>query len=305
MGISESIKRGLRLLSETFEEGMDFGKKNFLGVIKYLVVSSLAMLGIGAAGGILAAIAYLGIRLAASSLAPGAGETVNIFAMASAAVIALAGIVAGYTYSLAANLGAVQYIYSGKKRGYFEGENVGVAFGWSAFIVGALVLLVIGVLGGVYAVRAIAPGSPAIILLILGVAGIAVAGAILLAMAFYYSRQELAVNKRGPLEAIGASWELVKGNFWETVVFGLMLYILSEIAMGIPSFFLSLGMQLGMGLMALGPILIAVGVAVLGVFLIAMIAVGFLVEAGALILKVKFYKKIAGGDGGAKTRKAS
>ncbi len=305
MGIADSIKRGLRHTSRVFEEAVDFGREGFIGVITYLVVSSLAMLGIAAAAGIIAVIAYVGISFAALSLAPGYSAVGNIAAMAVSVLLALAGVVAGFAYSLAANFGAIGYVYSGKKGEYFGSSNLEVAWKWSLFIVGAIVLLALVAIGGAYAARALIIGPVVGLLLLLLLMGLVGAGVMLAIVALYYSHQELAINKRGPLEAIRASWNLLKGNFWESLVFGLILYVLSEIVMGIPYFFLSLGMQAGLGMMALGPLMIGVGGIVLIFFLLLMIALGFAVEAGALILKVKFYKKIAGGGQEAKTKKAS
>ncbi|MBN2122316.1 hypothetical protein JW721_04670 [Candidatus Micrarchaeota archaeon] len=305
MGIADSIKRGLRHSSKVFEEAVDFGKGGFVGVIIYLAVSSLAMLGIAAAAGIVAVIAYVGISFVVLSLAPGYSVIGNIGAMAVSVLIALTGVVAGFSYSLAANFGAIEYVYSGKRGGYFEPSNLEVAWKWSLFIVGAIVILALVATGGVYAARVLQIGPVVGLLLLIGLMGLAGAGAILAIVALYYSHQELAVNKRGPLEAARASWNLLKANFWESLVFGLILYVLSEIVMGIPYFFLSLGMQAGLGMMALGPLMIGVGGLVLAIFVLLMIALGFIVEAGALILKVKFYKKIAGGKEEAKTKKAS
>jgi hypothetical protein len=305
MGIAESISRGLRLSSKTFDEGMVFGKKNIIGVIKYLIVSSLAMLGIGAAAGILAVIAYISVSFAFISLAPGYSGMGSVAAMAVSALIALAGVVAGYAYSLAANFGAIRFIYSGKKGGYFEPGNLEAAWKWSLFIVGAIIVLALAAIGGAYALGMSLVGPLVGVLLVVAIMGIILGGVLLMVVALYYSQQELAVNGRGPIEAIGASWNMVKGNFWETVVFGMIIYVLSEIVMGVPYFLLSLGMQAGVGLMALGPLMIAVGMAVLGICMLLLIALGLLVEAGALILKVKFYKKIAGGKREARTKIAS
>lgn len=284
MGIMESLGRGFNLFSESLNGGVAFGKdrENFVSVLKYLVVSSLVGFAAWMVAAALAGIAFF-------FLLPSTGWWV----MAPVALICLLLVVGGYTYSYAANFGAMQFIYSGKKVGYFEDRNLRAACEWSLLVV-ALTAIVLGLLAAALFTGVLKQEGIAGIFIFFGGIVLWLALVLIFVIVTYYALQELAIRREGAIGAIGASWKLVRENFWETIVLAVFLYVISEVVMLIPSLILSFIIQGAAMLFLLGIAGIVVGAGILVLVFLLVLALGFLVEAVMLIVKVGFYKRIAG-----------
>jgi hypothetical protein len=288
MGIGESIGRGLKLLQESLEEGINFGKKreNFVSVLKYLLVSALAVLAAWILVLILGIIAFLLL-----------GAGISVWALVPIGLVAIVCLVGGKIYAQASGLAAIQYIFSGKKRGYFEKGNLGIAFRWVLFMVAVVAALVaLMLVPALISMAGWGGGIMSAVSLAISIIGalLVIAGLLFYVVFAYYAQQELAVKRLGPVEAIKGSMRLVKKNFWETVTFALVIYFLSQVVVGIPMAIGSVGLQIGVGMLALGP-LAFLGIILMVLFVLLIMAAAFVVEAGELIIKVGFYRRVAGG----------
>ncbi len=287
MGIGKSLKKGMHLTGECVEEGIDFGEKNIIDVAKYIVVGGL----IGCAG----AIAGILLGIAAFFLLQGyLGE---LGAGAVAIVLALIPIFICSIYSFAAQFGAIEFIYTKKRVPYFRGENVSVAVKWTVFMLAVSLLLIVVV--GVAISGAIVYPLAGILVFMLAFLVIFIV-AIVAGIVTYYVMQELAINKRGPWEAIVASYRVIKSNFWETIIFAIILAVASYVVELVPNTILYMLMQIGIMAAFVNPLML--GPVFIVVVLYMLIAI--LVGSGALILKVGFYRKITASKK-PKTKKAS
>ena len=120
MPIAESLKRGLDISADTAKEAVGAGKGRFIETLKYFVIGLLAALGITVLEIALLALVYF-VAL------PAIGGVAAIAVGGASAVCALALMC---VLPLSAEFGAIEYVYSGKKIGYFEGRNVLSAIKW-------------------------------------------------------------------------------------------------------------------------------------------------------------------------------
>lgn len=291
MGIGKSLKRGLGFFGEALEEGVAFGKKSILDVLKYYIVSSIAML---------AAMVVAGVAAFASFLLLFAFSEIAAYALAG--LFVLAGLLIGMAYSYAATFGATEFIYHNKRVGYFEGKNVDVAFKWSAFWIGIIIVLGGLAIGGTYLLLPSLGSS--MILLVLAACLASIPIMLVLVFIMYYVGQELAIKKLGPIAAIRGSYRLVKNNLWETLVFSIGLAILAGLVQ-VPVLIVAMIVEnlATLATAASGGILAIAGFGVIALSVIFRILFGLAVNAGVLIVTVVFYKKIAGDR--IKTKKAS
>ncbi|MBD3397757.1 hypothetical protein GF412_01345 [Candidatus Micrarchaeota archaeon] len=282
MGIADSLKRGFRLLSEVIDEGMVFGKKHIKAVIGYQLVSMIAALAAMTVAGIGIFIAMVFVL-----------QYSDIAAFLITAVLLIAGLLVGGTYSMAASLGAIEFIYNGgKKAGYFEGKNVNLAFRWISFwLVAAISVAALAILIALGAVYLDTTGTIGIILAVAAYA-VFLLIAILLGIMLYYSNQEIAIKRLGPVAAIKSSIKVFRNNFWETLVFAVLVAVGSALVQ-IPVAIVVSGItQLIMVASVATAVLAILGIIVAIIGVAIRIAVALLVESAALILKVKFYQKI-------------
>lgn len=289
MGIANSFKRGFKFLSEVIDEGMVFGKKHLKTVIGYQLVSMIVAL---------ATIIVVGIGVFLSMVF--LMQYSDIAAYTVTAILVIAGILIAGTYSMAAKLGAIEFIYNGgKKVGYFDPENVSVAFKWVMFWMGVIIALVALACLIVLAAPVLASGPGILIMILLYLLFLIVA--MFIAILLYYVNIELAVKKLGPIKAMKSAFRIFKNNFWETLVFAILLATGAAIIQVPLNLIISLITQVIIIAGMASVVLIGIGViiAILGTLL--RIVIALVVESAALILKVKFYQKITK----PKTRKAA
>lgn len=289
MGIANSFKRGFKFLSEVIDEGMVFGKKHLKTVIGYQLVSMIVAL---------ATIIVVGIGVFLSMVF--LMQYSDIAAYTVTAILVIAGILIAGTYSMAAKLGAIEFIYNGgKKVGYFDPENVSVAFKWVMFWMGVIIALVALACLIVLAAPVLASGPGILIMILLYLLFLIVA--MFIAILLYYVNIELAVKKLGPIKAMKSAFRIFKNNFWETLVFAILVAVGAAIIQFPLNLIISLITQVIIIAGMASVVLIGIGViiAILGTLL--RIVIALVVESAALILKVKFYQKITK----PKTRKAA
>ncbi|MCP4647863.1 MAG: hypothetical protein GY852_09070 [bacterium] len=280
MGIAGSFKRGFKFLSEVIDEGMEFGKKHIKSVIGYQLVSMIVALAAIVVVGIGAFISLMFIM-----------QYSDIAAYAITAILVIAGILVGGTYSMAAGFGAIEFIYKGgKKVGYFESDNVSVAFKWIGFWLGLFVLLA----ALVAAIVLLVPFEASEVLILVAIAVYLVILLVICIIAFmlYYVEQELAIKKLGPIEAMKSAFRVFKKNFWETLVFALVIGILGAVIQVPLQLIAGLIGQAAVVVTAATAVLLPIGIVVLVLTIIVRLIVAIVVESAALILKVKFYQKI-------------
>lgn len=282
MGIADSLKRGFRFLAEVIDEGMDFGKKHIKAVIGYQLVSMIAALAaiVVAGTGIFIAMVFV-------------LQYSDIAAYVITATLLVAGLLVGGTYSMAASLGAIDFIYKGgKKVGYFEPENVILAFRWVSFwlvvAISVIALAILVALGAFY----LDPSGMVGVIAAVGIYVAFVLIAILLAIMLYYSNQEIAIKKLGPVDAIKSAIKVFRNNFWETLVFAVLVAVGSAIIQVPVAIILGMITQVIMLASIATAVLAIVGVIVAILGMLIRVALALVVEAAALILKVKFYQKI-------------
>lgn len=286
MGIAGSLKRGVSLISDAFAGGMRGGRGDYLVVLRYRVVSFLAMLAGPALAALCISILFIWFR--------GALGDVAVFLLS--VLLGIGGIVLGNTYYNAANFAATEYVYSGKRGRYFEGENVRVAFRWALFKAAAVVLLAIPL--GLLAAAAIFVLGEGAAVEVLSAAAVALS--IPIGLLLYYVGQEFAIHKRGPVEAIRASFGLAKGNFWETTLAASAFSLGANALYAVPMALFYAGAGVSAGMMLAGGESYPMGAA-LAISCIAGIAVVLtIVESGMLIMQVGLYRGITG----ARKRKA-
>ena len=289
MGIADSLKRGFKFLSEVIDEGVDFGKKHLKAVIGYQLVSMIVALAVMIVVGI-------GVFLSMFFLV----QYSDIAAYAITAVLIISGILIAGTYSMAANLGAIEFIYKGgKKVGYFEPDNVSVAFKWVGFWMG--LFLILAALFAALFLLVPMEASGAWILVMILVYLVILLVIFIVALMLYYVNIELAVKKLGPIEAMKSAFRVFKKNFWETLVFAILVAIGAAILQVPLSIIITLITQVVMVASAATVALLPVGLVILVLGTLVRIAVALVVESASLILKVKFYQKITK----AKTKKAA
>ena len=278
MGFVKSVKRGMSLFGDSLGEVFGTPKKRFIQIVMYLLVGGIVSLAGWVAGAILGVGAYY-------VLGGIGGEAV---AVAVGALLALIPIFVSTVYSFSTTLAANQYIYFGKKVEYFEKGNVSLAFRWILFWFGVLVALIV-LIAAVFAALVMVGGGlagVAMMVLVMAMMAAAVIGIFVVGLALYYVTQEMAMDRLGPMDAIKGSFNLMKKNFWETIVFAVILAILMMLFQ-----LLLRAIGYGVGLAGMiNPILLLI---LLLVFLLFSLAAGLAVESAATILKVRFYKKIA------------
>ena len=280
MGFAGSLKRGFKFLSEVIDEGMEFGKKHIKSVIGYQLVSMIVAI---------AAIIVVGIGAFISIVF--LAQYSDIAAYAITAILIISGILVGGTYSVAAGFGAIEFIYNGgKKVGYFEPDNVSVAFKWVGFWLGLSILMV----ALVAAIVLLVPfgASEAWILIAIAVYLMLMLVIFIIAFMLYYVEQELAIKKLGPIKAMKSAFRVFKNNFWETLVFAILVAIGSAVLQVPIQLIASLIGQAAMVATAATAVLLPLGIIVMVITLIVRVIVAIVVESAALILKVKFYQKI-------------
>ncbi|MBD3389912.1 hypothetical protein GF415_03060 [Candidatus Micrarchaeota archaeon] len=278
MAVSTSIKKGIGLTGRVFEESLDFVNDHLAKLFFYIIASlvvSIAGVGAGAlvgAGLALFLEGYIGL----------------VGAVVIAAIPALALSIAGLSYGIAPVFGGIEFVYSKKEQGYFEDENVQLAFRYVLFIVGIEIVLM-GIIGGAIALGTAYPAFYAV--------GIGLAfllymlifpASIVLSVVLYYYMPEMAIKKTGPVESIWGSYHLVKKNFWETVVFIIAVYVVMSIITGIGYLFFFILSYIGAFASIINPLFLAIAVG--GLIVLA----GFvlLIYAASLVLQIKFYKKV-------------
>ncbi|MFP3949651.1 MAG: hypothetical protein ACLFUZ_00965 [Candidatus Micrarchaeia archaeon] len=278
MAISSSIKKGIGLTGRVFEESLDFVNNQLAKLFFYIIVSmvvSITGIGIGVlvgAGIALFLEGYIGL----------------LGAVIIAAIPALAISIAGLSYGVASLFGGMQYIYSRKEGGYFEEENVQVAFRYILFITGIEIVL-FGIIGGAIGLGTVYPAFYAV--------GIGLAfllyllvfpASVVLSIILYYYMPEMAIKKTGPVESIWGSCRLVKKNFWETLVFIIAVYIVMSIITGIGYLLFFILSYLGVFGSIINPLFLAIAVG----GLLVLVSFVLVIYAASLVLQIKFYKKI-------------
>lgn len=289
MGIADSFKRGFRFLSEVIDEGMDFGKKHLKAVIGYQLVSMIVALAVMIVVGI-------GVFLSMVFLM----QYSEIAAYIMTAALIIAGVLVAGTYGMAANLGAIEFIYNGgKKVGYFERDNVSVAFKWVMFWIGLFILLA----ALVAAIVLLAPleASGAWILVMILVYLVLLLAIFIAVLLLYYVNIELAIKKLGPIDAMRSAFNVLKKNVWETLVFAILVAIGAAVIQLPLNLVVSLVTQVMLVAGVASVALIGVGLLFMVLGTLVRIAIALVVESASLILKVKFYQKITK----AKTKKAA
>mgnify|MGYP006288611931 CR=1 FL=1 len=278
MAVSTSIKKGIRLTGRVFEESLDFVNNHLAKLFFYIIVSMVvSMAGVGAgvlvgAGIVLFLEGYIGL----------------VGAVVIAAIPALAISIAGLSYGIASLFGGMEFVYGKKEQGYFEEENVQVAFRYVLFIVGIEIVL-LGIIGGIIGLGTAYPAFYAV--------GVGLAfllymlifpASIVLSVVLYYYMPEMAIKKTGPVESIWGSYHLVKKKFWETLVFIIAVYVVMSIITGIGYMFFFILSYLGAFASIINPLFLAIAVG--GLLVLA----GFvlLIYAASLVLQIKFYKKV-------------
>ncbi len=289
MGIANSFKRGFKFLSEVIDEGMIFGKKHLKTVIGYQLVSMIVALAT-------IIVVGMGVFLSLVFLM----QYSDIAAYIVTAILIIAGILIAGTYSMAAKLGAIEFIYNGgKKVGYFESDNVNVAFKWVMFWMGVIIALVaLGCLI-VLAAPALASGPGILIIILLYLLFILMA--MFIAILLYYVNMELAIKKLGPIKAMKSAFKVFKNNFWETLIFAILVAIGAAVIQVPLNLIVSLITQVIMIAGIASVVLIGIGIIIVILGTLLRIVIALVVESAALILKVKFYQKITK----PKTRKAA
>ncbi len=266
-GIGNSLDRGWQFSRKAFEDGISFGKHNIFDVTAYLIVATI----VGIVGVILAVLLGVGIPLALS------GSVGSLGAGAVGTMVALIFLIGAFTYSGAAQFGAIDFIYNKKKVPYFEGKNLSVSFRWIIFVL-AIVLLLVAVIS----LLIMGMGSVPIISLFafLLLMFLLIFLAIFITIALYYIAQELAVKKKGPWEAVMGSYRLVKNNFWETILFGLILWIVAYIITIIPALIFYGVLMSGIAMSMINPLLL--GIVLVGFILYILV----IIVIGAAILTI-------------------
>ena len=280
MGIADSLKRGFKLLSEVIDEGVDFGKKHLKAVIGYQLVSMIVALAVMIVVGI-------GVFLSMMFLV----QYSEIAAYAITGILVVVGLLIAGTYSMAAGLGAIEFIYKGgKKVGYFEPDNVSVAFRWVGFWMGLILILAALVAAIVFLVPMEAVGAWILVAILIYLVILLVI--CIIAFMLYYVNIELAVKKLGPIPAMKSAYRVFKKNFWETLVFAILVAIGAAVIQVPISLIITILTQVVMVASAASVALLPVGVVILVIGTLIRIVIALVVEAAALILKVKFYQKI-------------
>jgi hypothetical protein len=282
MGIVGSLKRGFGFLSEAIDEGMDFGKKHLKAVIGYQLVSMIVAL---------AAMVVVGVGVFLSMLFLIQYSEIAAYIVTAALVIA--GVLVAGTYSMAANLGAIEFIYNGgKKIGYFEPDNVSVAFKWVMFWIGLFILLLAIVAAIVLLVPMEASGAWILVMILVYLVILLVV--FIAVLLLYYVNIELAVKKLGPIDAMKSAFNVLKKNFWETLVFAILVAIGAAVVQVPLNLIVSLITNVFILAIPGKGSVVLIGVSILFVALgtLLRIAIALVVESASLILKVKFYQKI-------------
>jgi len=280
MKSADSLRRGVKLVGKTLGESIDFGKDNFGKVFKYLVVGVLAIVVAIAA----AILLGLGVGVLLGDAVGGPGS--SAFVMGMGILFAFAGL----TYGTASLLGGMEFVHTGKKIPYFTSKNIWVALKWLIFCGIVTVLFY----GGLFAMMLVLGNAYSAILnavlnLVMIVTGI------VLGVLLYYIYPELAVNKRGPIDAIVTSYKIAKNNLWETTMMFLLVYAVTGIIFGI-IYLLGIGVAFMVLLAGLAVQLdatawIAVGILIF-IALIVMLGIYLIISAASYIINMKFYRNV-------------
>lgn len=284
MSFTESLKRGFNLSADSIGGGFEFAKVNWPAVYKYLLVSMIVIFGLAAVGG-------LGLFAAATMLS-GIDPMIT---MGAGGIFLVALLVLGMVYGFAASFGCMEFSLSGKRVGYFERENVSVAWKWALFILVIIAIVILFFIGLFYGVSAI--GMPVGILLIFLLELIFIVVALIAAFLAFYAVYEVALRKKGPIEAVFSSYRMVKANFWETLIFMILTGVISTV--------LGFGAQIAYYILYfLGMLLALANPAIMLVMIVVaftvMILLSVLIQAIMLPMQVRFYDCIVKGKGWAK-----
>ena|GEM_PF-3004108 len=274
-GIGNSLDRGWHFTRKAFEEGISFGKHNIFDVAAYLIVAAIV-----AIVGIIAAV-ILGVGISVVLT-----DSVGLLgAGAVGSVVALIILIGTITYTFGAQFGAIEFIYGKKRVPYFEGKNVSVGFRWTIFVFAVTLILI-----ALMALLAMGMGSIPIISLFafLLLMFLLMFLAIFICIAMYYVSQELAVKKKGPWEAVMGSYDLVKNNFWETLLFGIILWVAAYALTMLPALVFYGVMWFGILMSMISPVCLGIVVVALLLYILAML----LIEALVLIIHVGFYREL-------------
>lgn len=231
MGITASLSRGLDLTSEALKQTMEFQKVKFFELFKYYIVSALAGL-----AGVIGMAIPLGILffLLISSIAVGWIAIVGAVLLGMAA---LAIMVVATVFATSVIFASIRYVMSGQKEPYFQNKDYKPALGYVLFygiVVGAAYVLFLGIplfliFGSMFAPLLSQDSSTAAGLMVGGamvgymllLAGILLFAITLVAfnVSFMYGIYEIAAEGLAPVPALKRSYALLKANFWETIAF--------------------------------------------------------------------------------------
>lgn len=279
MGAMDSLTRGFRLLGDSLEDSVKLMRGEAKEYLAYFIAGAAALL----------AAFVIGVALIWAKEAFLGGSLGAMEAWVDFGIITVISIL-GAAAMLAAVFGGVEYAYYGKKKGYFKGDNLWGAFRWVLF---CLLICAIVAAPLITIMRAIPQDMRvAKTILTLLVNALFIPAGMVIGFLLQYVYPELALNKRGPLSAIGASYSAVKKNFWESIVLFITTYVISIVAgMILYAGFIILA---GAGLLAaiLSPLLLLLVAA----GAIILIVVYLLAIAFTLALIVKFYKQLKGGS---------
>ncbi len=281
MDLGDSLMRGFRLSGEGITEGFAFAKTNWKNVFFYYLVSlaviALAAVAGAAIGGGVAYFTYQSIGW--------------IAACAIGVVLFFILFIAGLSYGYASVFGAIEYIYNNKKAGYFESSNVGTAFKWAALGVAVIAAIALVFGGAFLSLAAIPLLGIALFMLFYVLFFIAM---VIIAIIAYYAMYEGATRKRGPIDAICSSYRLLKANFWETVVFAIMMGVIGyATGLAVGAVFYALYF-LALIAMIVNPI---ASIALIAVAFVVSIILQLAISCFLLPMQVLFYKKIVEGKG--------
>jgi len=275
MGIGKSVTRGFNLTGKSISQGIGFGEKNIVAVSVYLILATL----IAIVGTIIGVVLGVGIPILF-------GDSIGMIgAMAVGTILAIIPIIIALSYSYAAQFGAIEFIYAKKRVPYFSRKNVSVAFRWTIFLL-AVILIISASLGLLVAGMSLSPilGILAVMLFTLLILALIIVVSIIM----YYVMQEMAVKKKGPWEAIGGSYKLIKSNFWETVVFAVILWVGAYLLQLIPGAVFYLVLNIGIVAAIVSPLFLGIVLVATILYIVVMI----IISAAILIAKVGFYREL-------------
>ena len=240
MGIGASLTRGFDLAVEALRETIEFHKQKFTDYIKYYLAAFAA--GAGGAIGMLIPLVALFYLIYTSSLS----GTALLVAGAALGALALALAVLGYVLATSSIFASIRFVATGKKERYFQGEDYMPALKYILFYAVAIILIYAVLLGvpflfillplltassqaGTAAASAAVAGMFAGIILFYTGIFIAIIAFYAFIFFYIYGVYEIAEKRIGPLDALKRSYALVKNNFWETLLFFIVMMVVAEV----------------------------------------------------------------------------